>query len=190
MPGRAPAPRMADASPGMLGNFSFPRSQVPMPARSRPRPGCQPSSMTENGRLAPAGESSTIRCASTSTVSALLLPYAQYQSLWPYTGYAGSRGFGHIWTQKACSAAKADSPARPERQTTSHTLSKRSPSRTPRAPLRTSAQRLTPSGSSCQRQNARAPVRTPYAWVSEPLVVATYHGITRSGAQPRHSRSP
>ena len=42
----------------------------------------------------------------------------------------------------------------------------------------------------CQKQNELAPVRTPYACVSDPSNVAQYHGITRSGTQPRHSRSP
>src|SRR6185437_12347786 len=39
-------------------------------------------------------------------------------------------------------------------------------------------------------QNAPGPVRTPYAFVTEPSCVAKYHGMTRSGIHVRHSRSP
>ena len=76
MPGRAPRRVMSPRRRGRSGNFSFARSHVPAPLRLAPRPGCHPSSITTNGRFAPAGDSSMMCSASASTVAALLLPYA------------------------------------------------------------------------------------------------------------------
>ena len=67
----------------MSGNFSLPRFHRPRPDLSRPRSGCQPSSMTVKGRFSPVGDNSTMRRASARTDAELLSPYAQYQSLWP-----------------------------------------------------------------------------------------------------------
>src|SRR5215831_2382755 len=189
---------MSAAIAAMSPNFSLPWSQVPVPDLSAPRPGCHPSSITTNGRFSPVGDNSTTWAASVRTVSAVFFPYAQYQSLLPYNGKRGGRaargrlgvGGGHMRRQNACSAANDDSPSWPARHTTSHTSSVRSSSRTPTPPLLTSAQRLMPCRSICQKQNELAPALTPYACVSDPSNAAQYHGITRSGVQPRHSRSP
>src|SRR5438105_2685644 len=105
----------------MSGNLSLPRSHVPAPVLSEPRPGCHPSSMTANGRFAPLGDNSTMLRASVSTVAALFFPYAQYQSLLPYIGCGGKRGLEHICLQNVWIAAKALSPARPARHITSQT---------------------------------------------------------------------
>ena len=121
------------------------------------------------------------------TVSAVFFPYTQYQSLLPYTGCDGNRGLGHLCGENARMAANALSPAIPARVTIVHTSSTRAPSCTPTPPLRTSAHKLIPPSSICPKQNAFAPVRTPYACVSTPSDVAAYQGKTRSAAQPRHS---
>src|SRR5262249_5794858 len=105
MPGRAPALFISAASDCMSPNLSFPWSHVPAPDLSLPRPGCQPSSITANGRFEPVGERSTMFFTSVRTLDRLFLPYAQYQSLLPYIGSRGSRGFAHIPLQKACIAA-------------------------------------------------------------------------------------
>ena len=151
------------ASAGMSGNFSLPRSHMPTPALSVAalrlpavvdhRERAIAAGRRQLDDVPRVGEHRSPRCSCRRPNTSRCCRTR---------GCAGRRGARHI-----CAAERVDAPRTPIRrrdrraQTTSHTSSARSPSWTPAPPLRTSAQRLTPSGSTCQKQNARAPVRTP-----------------------------
>ena len=141
---RAARARISAARPGMSGNFSLPRSHVPTPDFACPRSGCQPSSITANGRFGQRARDR--RCAARRRAR-----FRRCSCRMPSTNRCDRRQVPPAAADSRTAACRTRGGPRtrtrslaPCRVTISHTGERRSPSSTPAPPLRTSAHSVMP----------------------------------------------